>query len=387
MKVVFAHQTGPISQREGGALRYTLNAIDLLLKNEVETTLIGVQFNEEETIDRSGFNFIPILKSSYAKYRWHRYFIRLMVKAPFFRLPDSSIIHTCRLDYMLPFLLFCPKNPKVITSDEPLGYARLHYPEPIFNLIALLYHFVESRSFRRIDRLITDTATAKEYYEKRYPWLEDKIRIYTTGIDTGKFKPIERENVRQQFGLASNEKIVLFAGRLEKIKNLDFLLRAFALVEEKVADAKLLIVGEGSERPNLEKLAGTLGLRDKIVFMGVISPEKMPEIYNCADVMALCSVTEGSPTVVREAIACGVPVVSTDVGDVSGTISSEYVGRITEDEEESFADAVVLVLDMAAKEPLKVREECRKIAKEKFGSEKSIVELIEIYQEVNKSQG
>lgn len=150
-----------------------------------------------------------------------------------------------------------------------------------------------------------------------------------------KFKPVDRAIMRSKYGLAENEKILLFAGRLERVKGLGFLLEVFSRVSKEV-QSKLVIAGMGSEFGYIRGRACELQLGN-VLFLGDIHPDSMPEVPSCADLLLLTSESEASPLVVREALACGVPVVTTDVGDVREVLNNESIGSVVERDVQSFA--------------------------------------------------
>ena len=360
MEVVIAHPADPSSPFEGGGVRYAIELSKYLAKKRVDVTLVGTKFGDNPFNDVYP-NFMPI--ASRRDSSWI-FLLKLAFKIPFLKIPKSAIIHTCRLDFMLPFIMLSPNNPKIITSDAPLVYARLTYPSLIFKFIMLVYQATEAWCLKwKIDRLITDVSTAKEYYERRYPWLKAKLRIIpTSGVDLSKFRPMDKKQVRKKWGI-SGSKVVVFVGRLAKVKNIDFLIRSFVLVKQRIPDAKLIIVGKGESRLEVEQFVKKLKL-DDVVFTGEIHPDKIPEILNCADVLALSSIVEGSPTAVREAIACGVPVVTTDVGDVRQVIKNNFVGSIVGMEERKFANALIRFLNLNERKRRKVVENCVEVARE-----------------------
>jgi len=291
------------------------------------------------------------------------------------------VIHTCRLDFMLPFVVLYPGNPKVVTSDEPLHDTRLkHYR--FFSLIEFIYHITEMWSLKwKIDRLITDCRTAKEYYEQRYPWVKAKLKVISTsGVDPSKFRPMDKMQMKEKFGFSKN-KVVMFVGRLAKVKNIDFLIRSFVLVKRLIPNAKLVIVGRGECQLELKQLVRKLNLDDDVAFAGEIHPYKVPEILNCAEVFALCSITEGSPTVVREALACGVPVVSTNVGDINQVVKNRIIGSIVDKDEIKFADALIRFLNLNESERRKVEEECVEASKE-FSLEEVFEKVLTLYKSI-----
>ena len=370
--------------RNGGGIRYTHNLINYLLKNGIKVTLIGVDLsNNKNVVKNSGPDTIYVLKNSDNALK---FFIKLFLKVSFLKFEENSIIHAHRTYFLLPSILFHPKVPKVVTLHmKPLEFVRVEYPQ-YFKLVNKLHKIVESFCLKRINVLVAINEEVKQAYERRYPWINGKIKVIPgTGVDLEKFKPMDKEKIRKKYGFKPDEKIILFVGRLEKIKNLDFLIRSFVFVINEVPNAKLVIVGRGSWQENLVNLVKELNLESNVIFMGEINPEEMPEVYNCADVLALSSMSEASPSVVREALACGVPVVSTNVGDASEIITDPLLGAIgNEYDEKLFAEALIKTIEIVKAKPEKVKERCRDVALERFSFEVIAKKYVEIYRLIVK---
>ena len=127
-------------------------------------------------------------------------------------------------------------------------------------------------------------------------------------------------------------------------KNLRRLLDAFKLVNERMP-CRLLIAGDGGERPDLEHYAAALGIAERVRFAGhVLETER---IYAALDVFVLSSDTEQMPTAIIEAMAAGLPVAAVDVGDVSHMVAGENRSFITDRNEVSLADAICKLLENA----------------------------------------
>ncbi|MGW2145398.1 GT4 family glycosyltransferase PelF [Nonomuraea bangladeshensis] len=142
----------------------------------------------------------------------------------------------------------------------------------------------------------------------------DRIRIMYNGVDPGEFPPVES---------APDEPTLVFMGRIDPLKDLHTLLRAFAIVREKVPDARLRIFGgvpDGNEpyHESCLQLAEELGVTDAARFEGRVTTPAAA--YHAGDVVALTSISEGFPYTVVEAMACGLPVVVTNVGGVAEAV-------------------------------------------------------------------
>ena len=132
-------------------------------------------------------------------------------------------------------------------------------------------------------------------------------------VDTLQTRADSRERVRGEMGLDANEIAIGFVGRLTEIKNISLLLQTARLFLDNV-NVKFFIVGDGHMRAELETEAQSLGLGDKVIFLG--SRTNISEIYGALDIVALTSLNEGTPLSLIEAMAAGVPVISTGVGGV-----------------------------------------------------------------------
>jgi glycosyltransferase involved in cell wall biosynthesis len=155
------------------------------------------------------------------------------------------------------------------------------------------------------------------------------VHVVSNGVDTERFRPVDRHEARRALDLPDDGPLILQAGLLIPRKGVDVLIHAFARLLARKPAARLLLVGGSDERddqrPDLERLADGLGCRDRVRFVGRRPHDELPLWFSAADVVALASRLEGFPTVVREAIACGTPCVTTalpgladEIGPASG---------------------------------------------------------------------
>ena len=147
-----------------------------------------------------------------------------------------------------------------------------------------------------------------------------KITVLRNGVDTRLFQPADRASQRARLGLSG--KVLLMVGNLVPLKGHDLVLRALA----DFPDACLLIIGEGSEKRNLEVLAGALRIQDRVRLLGAMRQDLLPACYAAADALVLASSREGWPNVLLESMACGTPVVSTAVGGTPEIVAAPEAG-------------------------------------------------------------
>jgi glycosyltransferase involved in cell wall biosynthesis len=157
----------------------------------------------------------------------------------------------------------------------------------------------------------------------------DKIAVVRLGLDFDArlaASADSRERLRAELGVAPDAFLVAWLGRMTEIKRADDLLRAFARLRAANPEARLLVVGDGPLRGELEGLAATLGIAEQTRFTGFRTDVGV--IYAAADAVALTSANEGTPVSVIEAQAAGLPVVSTDVGGVRDVVLDGTSGYV-----------------------------------------------------------
>ena len=150
--------------------------------------------------------------------------------------------------------------------------------------------------------------------------------------------------------ISSHEKIILYVGRLSKEKSVDFLIHAFSKLNEE--NVYFVIVGDGPERVNLEKLINRLGLQDKILLTGFVEHNKLADVYNSADVFVFSSTTETQGLVVLEALSSGLTVLTVKDKVFAELIDDGVNGFIVENKETIFAQKLK---DILQDEDLRIR--------------------------------
>ena len=148
------------------------------------------------------------------------------------------------------------------------------------------------------------------------------IRVIPNGVDAQRFSSMSRSQAREILGLPTEGRIVLTVGSQDEVKGTRYLIEACGLLAD-LPDLRLVLVGDGPLRQALGRLSQDLGISDRVIFAGKRDHAEVALWMNAADVFCLPSLREGHPNVVMEALACGTPVVASDVGAVSEILSSE----------------------------------------------------------------
>jgi glycosyltransferase involved in cell wall biosynthesis len=148
----------------------------------------------------------------------------------------------------------------------------------------------------------------------------NKITVLRNGVDLDRFRPTERREWRQRLGLRNTT--LLSVGHLIKRKGHDIVIRALP----QLPDTQLLIAGDGEEMDALVRLARDSGVADRVVFLGTVPQENLRYYYSAADVLVLASSREGWANVLLEAMACGTPVIASNVWGTPEVVAAPEAG-------------------------------------------------------------
>ncbi len=194
--------------------------------------------------------------------------------------------------------------------------------------------------------IITSTETEKIALYRFYNVPLNKISVIPCGVNLDLFQPSDKSQARQKLGLADG-KIILFVGRIERLKGIHRIIETLPYLSD--IKPPLIIVGEDGSRPgeidNLKSLAEKLGVLNSISFTGLKEYEQLPDFYNAADVLAFPSYYESFGLVPLESLACGTPVVCTEVGDLKNIIRQGETGYVLPDSRpQLLADRIGIIL-------------------------------------------
>lgn len=191
------------------------------------------------------------------------------------------------------------------------------------------------------------------------------MTVLPTGIPLQRFEQANRERFRQQYGIAKNQPVALFVGRVAFEKNIDFLLQMLTHLREKQPDILLIITGEGPARASLEKQVHALGLGNHVRFLGYLDRQtELPDAYAGADVFVFASRTETQGLVLLEAMAAGLPVVALAEMGTKDILTPEQGCRIAQDNPALFAETVFKLIHLSPSETEKISAEARAYAHE-----------------------
>jgi len=211
---------------------------------------------------------------------------------------------------------------------------------------------VETEIAREADLLIASTADESGELVRSYGADPARVAVVPPGVDLTLFQPTDRDDARVQIGYGPG-RIVLFVGRLERLKGVDVAIRALALLRDRRHDdVRLLIVGEDShegsdsEKERLKAFARRVGVHDRVDFLGSVAHHELPFFYSAADVCVMPSYSESFGLVALEAQACGRPVVGADVAGLRSVVRDEVSGYLLDGHDPAaYAERIGRLLD------------------------------------------
>jgi glycosyltransferase involved in cell wall biosynthesis len=247
-----------------------------------------------------------------------------------------------------------------------------------------LYNNLDLWSLRKA-RLVITVSGAFASQLQTHGVREDRIRVLHNSIVPDWLTPEragDTQRLRDQLNIAEHEKVVLAVGRFSVEKALDDLVRAFALLQKQQPRSlvHLVLVGDGPQRREIEELAASSGIQNRTHFIGQVS-DPAP-YYALADVLALPSLSEGSPLALLEAMGAGLPIVATKVGGVPEMVQHEKSALLVESRQPSqLSGALARVLndeDLARK----LGKGAQQMAHTRFTPQAHRAQRLAIYEEV-----
>lgn len=215
---------------------------------------------------------------------------------------------------------------------------------------------VETEIVQFADWLVAATPREREQLMTFYGADPANITVIPPGVDLELFRPIPRTEAKAHLGMPADHQMILFVGRIEPLKGIDTLLLAMARVVERDPSLRgefcVCIIGGETEPENmsdemrrLDGLREELGISDIVTFMGSRDQTELPYHYSAAEMILVPSYYESFGMVALEAMACGTPVVASDVGGLSFLVRDGETGfLVSEKDVDAWADKMLLLL-------------------------------------------
>lgn len=216
--------------------------------------------------------------------------------------------------------------------------------------------------------------------------LKKSVVVLPNFVNTQLFKPagkLEKNNLKKQFKIKGNS--IAYMGRLSYEKSIDQVLKAFKITLQKTPDLKLMVIGDGPERENLEKLARKLGVSKKIIFTGFLRGENLAKALQANDIFVTASKTETFCIAALEAMSTGLPVIASNDKGITEIVKNNVNGYLVRpDDNKQMANKISYLFanekkrELFSKKSTKIAQTCSK--------EKVIEKLEKIYLKISRKK-
>lgn len=361
-RVLIIHPADPLGSKVGGAETFIKGFIKYA-PEDFDIEFIGVSSNDKKCIPRKWiklslgkkeFNFYPLF---FKKNEDKKSLIPLSINFTFLlifkniKLSRRVIIFN-RIEPAILYQNF--KVPKLLIMHTDRLRMLQKGSEVFWKKIPRLYSAFERKVFPSLAHIYCVSGDTYKFYVSEYSEEKYKFSFLPTFFDKEIFYPTQepkeknRQNILKEdarFPLKS--KWVLFVGRLQEVKAPLRLIQAFWEYHKINNESCLLIIGTGNFEQKAKNYAEEIGMTQFVYFLGYKNPIEIAEYYRAADVMMLTSNFEGMPISVLEALGCGLPVVTTDVGEVRRVVKNGFSGEVVESfSAKDIAQDIELVLSM-----------------------------------------
>ncbi len=219
---------------------------------------------------------------------------------------------------------------------------------------------------------------------KKWGVIQKSVPI-ATGINEDEFQNSDRKKIREKYQIRDNEILLLLVSRLTEEKNIKFLFEAVAEILKNNPQAKFMLVGDGYLRAELGRKAQMMGLKEQIIFAGLVDPKEIKNYYAAGDIFVYASKSETQGMIITEAMYMQLPIVALKAPGISSLVETGKNGILVSENSDEFAAAVEkLAADADLRQ--KMGEKSLQLAKEKYTATVSADKLLTVYAEVIKNK-
>lgn len=316
---------------------------------------------------------LPLTQTYYWGWRYNTPAVKLL------QTMDVVHIHHPFLSGRLALRYCKPHGIPLVFTNHTRYDLYMHYYLPWLpeSLGQLFLHRYMPRYCRLMDQVIAPSASVEKVLRK---WGVDRpIEVIPNGVAVQRFHGGKAASLRARFGLAVENLVFIFVGRLSGEKNLQFLLHSFTPLARAHANARLVLVGDGSERGLLQRRAASAGISAQVIFTGKVDYQDLPEHLRMGDVFVTASVTEVHPLTVIEAMAAGLPVVGIRSPGMVDTVVDGVTGLLSEDNPEAFTACLEQMLNPSMRGAMAKEAAARAQA---YALENTAGKILRLYQKM-----
>lgn len=355
MKIAVLHSGDLEKVSLGGVDRYVKSLIANFGDGEITVFGTGVKGEaqpglcEERSFGGKRYAFVPItvdfrrplsLFYMLEELKWLR------------RLGAYDCIYAQRTEYSVPFLFSRHRRKLIQMIHGSSKYSEIGFGKKMAKAHLLLERIAISVAAKTLV-VLNRAEFGVPYYREKYRRHADRIFFGRNMIETETFFQMDKGECRRQMGFDERESVVMFVGRVEdnpkRVLSLPDICKA---LNDAGVRATFVVIGEGSDKQALMEKARRYDVFDQFRFPGYIGDSAVIARYdNCADVLVNISMFEGTCTSILEALACGVPVVSTDTGDIHECLNGAENGIIIPNDEHVVQNAAAAIAEILRNPP------------------------------------
>ena len=363
IKPVIIHPMDLLGNKIGGPETFIRNFIKYA-PHDFEMEFVGVTCDKKNrpmgkwqiiTAYKKNIRFLPIL---YVRDENVRTKIPLSLKftLALFRYKkqvssNNKILIYHRIEPSLP-LANVPGKKVGFIHNNTMDMLHSAHTEVKWRYFPRLYFQMEKKLISRMDKVFVVIEDMVQFYQRRYPFMANRFSFLPTWVDEETFYPYKngvkarhKSTFFKSQRFPADAKLILFVGRLEGQKDPLLLIDTFYYINRHIPETRLLIVGKGALRKKMENRIEQYGLKERVVFLGILPQDKVANLMKISEIFLLTSESEGMPRSVLEALGCGLPVVCTDVGEVRRVVRDEFSGLIcSKRNPKAIGDAVLKIL-------------------------------------------
>ncbi len=387
-----------IPPQEGGGVEvYLFNLAEQITKLGHDVFLIDGKYTKNDP-DVEIINGVKVIRLKSFKVNWFSYELNFLLSQIIWaqgikkwsKDKNFDVIYVCVPILGLALSIFSNKIKKRLIYSSHI----LRRDKPRYTLIDRIALFIENQTVKRAQLTIIANEFVAGKLVKQAKLDTNRVKVVTIGIDTAQYNPNnDIGNIKEKYKLV-NDNIILFVGRVCADKGVEYLVKAADIVVNRCGkeNVRFLIVGPseqfethntktGSYTEKVNQLVDDFGLREKVIFTGIVPIDEKIKLYTACDMVVIPSVVDLDPQVQIEAMASGKPVIGTNVGTMPRRIEDGKSGFIIDPaDEKQLADKIIYLLDNP--EERKQMGVCgRKIVVENYSAEHMASRMLEVFKD------
>ncbi|MBD3196710.1 MAG: glycosyltransferase [Candidatus Lokiarchaeota archaeon] len=266
------------------------------------------------------------------------------------------------------------KRPIILTIQGRLSGGYAHHVEFFYDTVIM------KLIYSHVNRIICVSSSLKKHMIKSGGNIE-KLKVIYNGVDTDFFKKLDSVSLLDNFTNSHKDyKKVIFVGRLDHQKGVEYLIRSIPKVLEEYEKVHFLILGNGNLESKLKHLARNLEIYSHTKFINMIPLRKMPEFYSSADIFCLPSLHEGFPLSIAEALSVGLIIVASDTEGIPEAIKENKNGYLVEPKNiGQLSQKLLKALNLDQDKIKKISQTNKKLAKNRYSWEIIVKRIVNEY--------